>query len=60
MRFCVVVDYTDTRFLNFAIFAKMEKFAKPFFSCSYGAQVESVKQKKVDSPTAYCIHSVMA
>ena len=31
MRFCEVVDYTDTRFLNFAIFAKMEKFAKPFF-----------------------------
>ena len=42
------VDYTDTRFSNFAIkcLCKNEKVHETVFTCSYGAQIESVRQKK--------------
>ena len=45
---CVVVDYTDTWFSNFAIkyLHENEKFRETVFAFSYGAQVESFKQKR--------------
>ena len=53
----MVVDYTDSvvndnadmQFLNFAIeyFCKSKNVHETVFVCSYGAQVESFKQKKV-------------
>ena len=49
MHVCVVVDYTDKRFLNFAIEyqSKNEKVCKSVFACSYGAQIESFSGKKI-------------
>ena len=42
-----VGNYTDTRFLNFAIeyLRKNEKFHETIFGSSYYTQVESCKQK---------------
>ena len=36
LRVCVVVDNAGTRFSYFAIFAKIEKFAKPFLPVHVG------------------------
>ena len=45
----VVLDYADTGFSNFAIeyLRENEKVRETVFACSYGAQVESFKQKKM-------------
>ena len=45
---CTVVEYADMRISNFAIeyLCKNENVRKTVFACSYGAQVESFKQKK--------------
>ena len=44
----VFVDYSDTRFSNFAIeyLREIEKFPETVSACSYGAQVKSFKPKK--------------
>ena len=43
----VVIDYVDMWFSNFAIeyLCENEKDRNTIFACSYGAQVESFKQK---------------
>ena len=48
MGVCVVVDYNDTWFLNFVIeyLCENKKFHESVFSCSYGAQFESISRKK--------------
>ena len=45
----VVNDYADTRISNFVIeyLRKNERFCETVFACSYGAQVESFKPKKM-------------
>ena len=45
----VVVDYADTRFLNFVTeyLRENETFRKTVFACSYCAQVEYFKQQKM-------------
>ena len=45
----VVVDYADTKFSNVAIdyLRENEKFRETVFACSYGAQVEYFKPKKL-------------
>ena len=49
MRVGVVIDFADTRFLNFAMeyLCQTEKVHETVFTCSYGAQIESVRQKKI-------------
>ena len=44
----VRVDYADMRFLNIVIeyLRENEKVCETVFACSYGTQVESVKEKK--------------
>ena len=46
--FCIVVDYTDMRFLKFAIeyLCKNKTVCETFFAYSYGVQVDSLKIKK--------------
>ena len=45
---CVLVDYADTQFSNFAIeyLRENEKVHKTVFACSYGTQIEYFKQQK--------------
>ena len=44
---CIIVDYADTRFLNFAIeyLHENKKVDETVFACSYGAQVSILSQK---------------
>ena len=44
---CVIVDNAYSRFSNFAIeyLCKNKKVCETVFACSWGAQVESLKQK---------------
>ena len=45
---CVVVDYADTRYSNFAIeyLLENETFRETVFACSYWVQVEFFSQQK--------------
>ena len=45
----VVADYADTQFSNIVIkyLCENQKVCKTVFVCSYGAQVESFKKKKM-------------
>ena len=47
LRLCLILDYSDTQFSNFAIeyLREKERVRETVFACSYGAQVESYKQK---------------
>ena len=65
MSACVVVDYADTPFWNFAIkyLRKNEKVNETIFARSYGAQVKSFKlnffsQKSRD--TVQCPFNILA
>ena len=48
LRVRVVNDYADTRFSNLVIeyLCENEKVRETVFVCSYGAQIESFKQKR--------------
>ena len=53
---CVVVDYADTRFSNFAIeyLLENETFRETVFACSYCAQEEFLFIKRVSKISWHC------